>query len=139
VNLWSGLAGTLAAFADSRIEVRSSGSLLDDLRLCDVVFGGNSTVLLDSTIAGTPSCYVRGFDHGPYDVQGFVRDGLIFEWVPEKQPDLAAIDRFYNRANWTSVLRRYADIDRADEDVALAVRAALDRLAPAFASHGNAA
>ena len=37
-------------------------------------------------VGGTPACYVRGLDHAPYDVQSFVRDGLIFE--------LDRVDRF---------------------------------------------
>lgn len=49
------------------------------LRGCDLVLGGNSTVLLDALVAGTPACYVRGLDHGPHDVQDFVRDGLVYE------------------------------------------------------------
>jgi hypothetical protein len=96
------------------------------LRHCDVAIAGNSTVLLDAVVAGRPGCYVRGFDHGPFDVQDFVKDGLIYEWSLPSPLDLAAIDAFYRRPIWPEILRRYADIDRSEDDVATAVRAALD-------------
>lgn len=130
VNLWSGLAATVTSLDDPRLAVRSSGFLEEDLRHCDLVLGGNSTVLLDAVISGRPACYVRGFDHGPYDVQEFVRDTLIYEWTVECPIDVAAIERFYRRPAWSAVLRRYADIDHADEEVTAAVIAAVNRLAP---------
>jgi hypothetical protein len=130
VNLWSALETTVAAFADPRLVPRSSGSLVDDLHGCDLVFGGNSTVLLDAVVSGRPACYVRGFDHGPYDVQDFVHDGLVYEWMPQAPVDLADIDRFYGRPAWPAILRRFADIDHAEDEVASAVVAAVNRLAP---------
>jgi hypothetical protein len=131
VNLWSGLDACVASLSEPRVMVRSSGSLLDDLRLCDLVCAGNSTVLLDAVVAGRPGCYVRGFDHGPYDVQAFVGDGLIYEWIPQGRIDVAAIETFYNRAAWPAILRRHADIEHSDVEVATAVVAAVNRLAPA--------
>jgi hypothetical protein len=130
VNLWPGLAAAVTSLDDPRVSVRSSGFLDEDLRHCDLVLGGNSTVLLDAVISGRPACYVRGFDHGPYDVQEFVRDTLIYEWTADCPIDVAAIERFYRRPAWSAVLRRYADIDRADEEVTAAVVAAVNRLAP---------
>ena len=48
VNLWSGLAEAVASLGDPRVTVQSSPRLRDDLRACDLVLGGNSTVLLDA-------------------------------------------------------------------------------------------
>jgi hypothetical protein len=137
VNLWPGLSACVASLADPRLIVQDSGSLPDDLRCCDLVFAGNSTVLLDAVVAGRPGCYVRGFDHGPYDVQTFVRDELIYEWMPQYPIDTAGIEAFYRRTGWPSVLRRYADVDRGDEDVKSAVLAAVNRLAPLRATSGD--
>lgn len=125
VNLWRGLDTFIASLGDSRVAVRSSASLADDLEPCDLVVAGNSTVLLDAVIAGRPGCYVRGLDHGPYDVQHFVGDSLIYEWHPPAALDRSAIARFYAREAWLNVLRLYADVDRADEDLAAEVRAVL--------------
>jgi hypothetical protein len=137
VNLWTGLTACVASLGDPRLIVQGSGSLPDDLRFCDLVFAGNSTVLLDAVVAGRPGCYVRGFDHGPYDVQTFVRDELIYEWIPQYPIDVAGIETFYRRTGWPSVLRRYADVDRGEEDVRSAVRAAVNRLAPPRATSGE--
>jgi hypothetical protein len=125
VNLWSGLDAAVASLGDPRVKVRSSARLRDDLRGCDLVLGGNSTVLLDALVAGTPACYVRGLDHGPPDVQDFVRDGLVYE-LPQLAPiDARAIARFYSRREWPAILRRYAAVDVSQDDVMRAVRCAL--------------
>jgi hypothetical protein len=130
VNLWTGLDACVTSLAEPRLTIRTSGSLLDDLRLCDLVVAGNSTVLLDAVIAGRPGCYVRGFDHGPHDVQSFVADGLIYEWTPQQSLDVAAVEAFYRQPEWPIVLRRHADVDRSDADVTIAVVAAINRLMP---------
>ena len=89
------------------------------------MLGGNSTVLLDAVVAGTPACYVRGLDHGPHDVQDFVRDGLVYE-LPQLAPiDARAIARFYSRREWPAILRRYAAVDVSQDDVMRAVQCAL--------------
>ena len=124
VNLWDGLADAVASLRDARVTVHASTRLGDDVRACDLVLGGNSTVLLDALVAGTPACYVRGLDHGPYDVQDFVRDGLVYE-LPQLPPvDAGAVARFYSRREWPAILRRYAAVDVSPADVARAVQSA---------------
>lgn len=125
VNLWPGLAGRIASFGDNRVRLLSAQSLDAGLRECDLLLAGNSTVLLDALVAGCPACYVRGLDHGPYDVQGFVRDGLVCELAQPSAIDYDAIAGFYRRDGWPRVLRHYADIDRDDIEVGQAVRAAV--------------
>jgi hypothetical protein len=126
VNLWRGLERSIGSLHDPRVCVRSSASLPDDLARCDLVVAGNSTVLLDAVVAGRPACYLRGLDHGPYDVQDFVKDGLVYEWDGVSAVDRAAVARFYQHDAWPRTLRRYADVDRGESDVAAEVRAALD-------------
>ena len=128
VNLWPALADRMESLGDRRVQLRSGGSLAADLHDCDLVLAGNSTVLLDAVVAGRPACYVRGLDHGPYDVQSFVRDGLVCELEQPWSLDGAAIRRFYARDTWPAVLRRYADVDRDDAEAARAVRAAVSSL-----------
>ena len=125
INLWDGLTDAVASLGDARVIAQSSSRLLDDIRACDLVLGGNSTVLLDALVAGTPACYVRGLDHGPHDVQDFVRDGLVYE-LPQLSPiDAGAMARFYSRREWPAILRRYAAVDLSPDDVACALRSAL--------------
>ena len=128
VNLWPALADRMESLGDRRVQTAFGGSLAADLHDCDLVLAGNSTVLLDAVVAGRPACYVRGLDHGPYDVQSFVRDGLVCELEQPWSLDGAAIRRFYARDTWPAVLRRYADVDRDDAEAARAVRAAVSSL-----------
>jgi hypothetical protein len=128
VNLWRGLADAIASLDPTRVQLQSSNLLSTDLMRCDLVVAGNSTVLLDSVVAGRPACYIRGFDHGPYDVQSFVRDGLVYELTDVRAIDYDAITSFYARPEWPRVLSRYAEIDRDQEAVAADVRAAVRAL-----------
>ena len=128
VNLWRGLAHAIASLQTTRVELPSPGQLTNDLRRCDLIVAGNSTVLLDSVVAGRPACYVRGFDHGPYDVQSFVRDGVVYELTDHRTIDCDAITSFYTRPEWRQALSRYADTDRQAEAVAADVRAAVSAL-----------
>jgi hypothetical protein len=126
VNLWRRLSDCIASFRDPRVRLLSAGSLDDDVRQCDVVLAGNSTVHVDALVAGRPSCYVRGFDHGPYDVQSFVCNGLVIEPAHISPIDYSAVRRFYTRDEWPRILRRYADVDHDSDEVASAVRAAVN-------------
>ena len=128
INLWRGMDRHVASFGDRRIRVVSEDSLAAHLRQCDLVYAGNSTVLLDALIAGRPACYVRGLDHAPYDLQDFVRDGLVYEEIDAGTIDGWAIARFYERSGWPGVFRRYADVDRGEAEVGAAIRAEVQRL-----------
>ena len=128
MNLWRDMHARIASLGDARIRVVANTCLAGDLARCDVVVAGNSTVLLDAVVAGVPACYVSGLDHGPYDVQDFVKDGLIAEWSARLRLDLRTIERFYLRREWPRILRHYADVDRSSDEVAVAVRAALDAI-----------
>jgi hypothetical protein len=125
VNLWRDLAARVESLRDARVLLQRRTALADDLAMCDVVVGGNSTVLLDAVVAGRPACYVSGLDHGPHDVQDFVKDRLVYEWPAPSRLDFLALEQFYLRRDWPRVLRAYADVDRTDEDVIAAVQAAL--------------
>lgn len=130
VNLWRDLSARVASLGDARIGLRTDTCLTGDLARCDVVVAGNSTVLLDAVVAGRPGCYVSGLDHGPHDVQDFVKDRLVYEWHAPSRLDLRAIEHFYIDRDWPRILRSYADVDRSGEEVAVAVRAALDAISP---------
>jgi hypothetical protein len=128
VNLWPGLASCVTAMSDPRIRL-SANSILDDVRECDFVLAGNSTVHVDAVVGGTPACYVRGLDHAPYDVQSFVRDGLVYELEEPDRFEPSAVEAFYARDQWPTVLRRYANVDQSDEALAPIVAAAINELA----------
>jgi hypothetical protein len=134
VNLWPGLASCLAAADGRRICLSAGASIFDDLGECDVVIAGNSTVHVEAVIAGTPSCYLRGLDHAPYDVQSFVQDGLVYELQPSRRFDPSEVVHFYARREWPGILRRYANVDQDEGDVARVVTEAVNNLAAGRAS-----
>jgi hypothetical protein len=99
--------------------------VLEDAKNLDVVFGGNSSVLVEAVTAGLPSAYLDDLDHGCPDLHGFVAGGLIYRG--EVDPDLNEMLRFYQRPGWQETLRRFANIDADDSTVfAATVRAISD-------------
>jgi hypothetical protein len=129
VNLWPGLAGCLASMKDERLHLSAGGPIVDDVRECDFVMAGNSTVHVEAVVSGKPACYVRGLDHAPYDVQSFVRDGLVYELRQADRFDPCDVVNFYARREWPHILRRYANVDQDEADLTLSVSAAVSDLA----------
>ena len=134
VNLWPGLADSLASMKDERLHLSAGVPILDDVRACDFVMAGNSTVHVEAVVAGKPACYVRGLDHAPYDVQSFVRDGLVYELKHAGGFDPSEVAQFYARDEWPTILRRYANIDQDEVDLARVVSVAVKDLAAVRAS-----
>jgi hypothetical protein len=80
-----------------------------------LVFGGNSSVLIEAVTAGVPSGYVDGLDHGSADLHGFVAGGLIYSAKVDPNPD--EMVRFYERPDWCQTLRRFANIEEDEVTV----------------------
>ena len=125
-NLWRDIDAWIASHEDERLS-RSYGSIADDLRDLHLVFGGNSSVLIEAVTAGVPSAYVDDLDHGPADLHGFVAAGLIYR--SDVDPNLNEIVRFYDRPDWPQTLRRFANVEEDEETVmASTVRAIISHL-----------
>jgi hypothetical protein len=107
-NLWIGLDEWINGQNNERLQRGAGGSVFDDLKTVDVVIGGNSSVLVDAVTSGRVSAYAR-LDNGSPDVHKFVESGLIIE--VDERPDFDAMLAFYQRPDWTRVLRRFANID----------------------------
>jgi hypothetical protein len=114
-NLWRNIGLWIASHQDVRMSQSCKPAVLDDLKGLDVVFGGNSSVLIDSVTAGVPSAYVDGLDHGPPDLHRFVAAGLIYQSAVD--PDLDAIMRFYQQPGWNETLRTFANIEQVESAV----------------------
>lgn len=114
-NLWRGIDSRIASYNDARLSQSCKRNVLDDLQGLDLVFGGNSSVLIDSVTAGIPSAYVDGLDHGPKDLHRFVAAGLIC--VSDVDPDPDELFRFYQRPDWQQTLRTFANIDEEESAV----------------------
>ena len=114
-NLSRNLHSWIASRNDARLSVSVKSTVADDLRGLDVVFGGNSSVLIESVTAGIPSAYVDALDHGSPDLHRFVASGLVFR--TELKPDLDAIMCFYQKPGWTETLKIFANIDEDESSV----------------------
>jgi len=114
-NLWRNIDSWIVSHADGRVSQSCKRTLLDDLKGLDVVFGGNSSVLIDSVTAGVPSAYVDELDHGSPDLHRFVAAGLIHG--SDVDPDLDEIMRFYQRPDWPQTLRTFANITQDESAV----------------------
>lgn len=114
-NLWRNMDKWIHSHADERL-ARSCGSTVhDDLRELQLVFGGNSSVLIEAVTAGVPSAYVDDLDHGPADIHGFVAAELVYRSAVD--PNLDEIVSFYGRRDWSQTLRRFANIDEDEATV----------------------
>jgi hypothetical protein len=116
-NLWLGLHGWVASLNDHRLSLSQGTALQDDIANCDIVLGGNSSVLIEAVTAGRPSGYVEGLDHGTPDLHEFVARGLLYPLNDELELDPDEMLRFYQRPEWKAALRQFANIDEDDEIV----------------------
>lgn len=127
-NLFLEFDDWLASLNDSRVERTSDGSAFRDLEKTDVVFAGNSSVLIEAVLAGRPSVYVQGLDYGSLDLHRFVARGLIRQLDETGELDFDALLGFYQRAEWISALRLFANIDDDAASIEVRVAAALQEL-----------
>jgi hypothetical protein len=105
-NLWRNIDAWIASYNDVRLFRSCKRNVLDDLKGLDVVFGGNSSVLIDSVTAGIPSAYVDDLDYGSPDLHRSDAD-----------PDLDEVQRFYQRPGWNETLKSFAHIDEDESAV----------------------
>ena len=116
-NLWRNIHSWISSHNDTRLCESHDRTVLEDLRGLDIVFGGNSSVLVDSVNAGLPSAYVSDLDYGSPDLHRFVAAGLIYQSGVD--PDLDELWRFFQQPDWQPRLRAFANIDE-DESAVLA-------------------
>ena len=114
-NLWRDMDEWINSHADSRLARSCESRVRDDIRDLHLVFGGNSSVLIEAVTTGVPSAYVDDLDHGPADLHGFVAAGLVYR--SSVDPNLDDMVSFYERADWSQTLRRFANIDEDEATV----------------------
>lgn len=114
-NLWMEMDSWIASHEEGRLCKSRGATALEDVKALDVVFGGNSSVLIDAVTAGVPSAYVDHLDHGSPDLHGFVAAGLIYR--TNVDPDLNELVGFYQESGWEQTLRRFSNIDEDESTV----------------------
>ena len=117
-NLWMGLDAWIASRKDRRVSRTSGVSVFSDVAKSDIVLAGNSSVLVDAVTAGRPSGFVPGLDHGFPDLHAFAARGLIYQIDDHLDFDPDAMLDFYQRPDWLSVLRLFANVDEDEASVA---------------------
>jgi hypothetical protein len=127
-NFWRGLGHWVASHRDGRLRLSKGRSVATDLEVSDIVFAGNSSVLIDAVLAGRPAGYVSGLDCGPNDLHGFVAEGLIFLTDQDRPFDPGGMLAFYERREWDGVLRDFANVDEDESQVAARLGKALRTL-----------
>lgn len=125
-NLWRELDSWITSHHDGRLYKTRETSVLQDTEGLDVVFGGNSSVLIDAVTAGVPSAYVDGLDHGSPDLHGLVAAGLIYR--AQVDPDLDELLRFYQQPGWQQRLRKFANVDEDQSTVIARTLKEIDRI-----------
>jgi hypothetical protein len=135
-NLWLRHDRWIASLNDAKVRRSWNGSVIRDVEGCDIVLGGNSSVLVNAVIAGRPTGYVPGLDHGSADLHAFVGRGLIYPIDNNNGRfclDPEALLSFYQRPAWPTVLRLFANVDETEESVAVRTIAIVRDIAkPAF-------
>ena len=116
-NLWRELNIFLNSLDDARIVTVGESSVWNDLDRVDLVFGGNSSVLIDAVVAGKPAVYVSNLDYGPDDMHQLVAAGLVCR-LREELTDFSSLHPFYQRATWPETLRLFAAVDEDQQTVA---------------------
>jgi hypothetical protein len=127
-NLFAEFDAWLALLNDSRVRRSFSESVFRDLDESDVVLGGNSSVLIEAVVAGRPGVYVTGLDCGSPDFHKFVASGLIYAIDAELNFDFDEMLCFYQRPEWLSILRFFANIDEDESIVAKRITTAIGQL-----------
>ena len=116
-NLWRELTTFLNSLDQKRILKVADARVWNDLDDVDLVFGGNSSVLIDAIVAGKPAVFVPNLDSGSNDIHQLVSSGLVCQFQAELN-DFSSLLDFYKRATWPQTLRWFADVDDDQEKVA---------------------
>ena len=128
-NMWKGFAAWIAERDDARVQVSAGGSVFGDIDRCDVVLAGNTSVHIEALLAGRPSAFVPGLDHGGGDLHRLVERGLVYALDDGLRLDPEAVSDFYGRPEWPAVLRLFANVDEDDATVAARAAAIMRELA----------
>ena len=127
-NLWLGFDQWIQSLNSSCVQKSSHDMVSGDLEMLDMVFGGNSSVLVEAVTAGRPSVYISGLDCGSTDLHEFVAHGLVYQMNGEMNFDPDAILRFYLKPEWTNVLRLFSNIDEDEVSVNAQIEYAVRRI-----------
>jgi hypothetical protein len=105
----------IASHDKGRLFKSHEPTALEDVKELHVVFGGNSSVLIETVTAGVPAAYVDQLDHGSPDLHGLVAAGLIYRTGVD--PDFDELVGFYRQPGWENRLHRFANVNEDEATV----------------------
>lgn len=127
-NLFVKFDEWLDALDSKRIERSFNQSVFLDLEKSNIVFGGNSSVLIEAVTAGKPACYVSRLDYGSEDLHRLVAEKLIYQFGNNDRLDFSDVLNFYHHADWIKILSLFADFDRDESLVNEQISVAIQKL-----------
>ena len=92
-----------------------SDEILTDIKKCEVIIAGNSSVHIDIVSAGIPAVYMSQIDTSPHDLYSLVKNRLILESEDINESFYKNIHRFYNQ-EWFNHLKTIIELDRSDKN-----------------------
>ncbi|MEJ7760340.1 MAG: hypothetical protein WKF55_12215 [Gemmatimonadaceae bacterium] len=131
-NLWTGIDAAMREFPRDRVNL-SSASADDDLRRCDLVIAGNSSVHIDTLTAGVHSVYSRDLDHSAGGLS-LLAEGLVFEADVAGSMRADDVLRFYGAPEWICEFRRHVNLDSDDAHAGNEMRSAFNQFLSAVAA-----
>ena len=79
----------------------------EDVKKCDLVIAGNSSVHLTVLKFKTPSLYYNEIDHVPNDFYYFIKNGLTYHLTTADDINLEKIQSFYDNNWYQSIYLKY--------------------------------
>ncbi len=92
-----------------KVQISDGSSLGADIKKCDFVFAGNTTVHVDVLLRGRPSLYYRSLEKDFFDRCGYVREGVILEW--DQGVSIDEINTFYKNLNEQNRINYYLNTE----------------------------
>ena len=89
---------------DSRVKISRNNSIANDLKECDVVVGGNSTVLLECLLSGVCSYFWKELDRYSEFTLPTIRQGLIYNLQKFDSQSLETGKSLYRTIEWRKKL-----------------------------------
>lgn len=104
--------------------------LFDNIKLCDVVICGNSTVTVELLRGGVPVLYDGDLDGLPYDYNGYMKHELVLPMPANfDAATIRSIGEFYGSDRWLETMRYFdAGYQRDEAEMFQRLERALDAL-----------
>lgn len=98
---------TELAARHKNLEITIGTPLDGEIAACDLIFCGNSGVVMNALRGGRPVAYLDALDGLTFDYNGFVADRLVCEVKGWSDDLYGRLRTFYTNPSWRKVMRSY--------------------------------